>query len=249
MSDTQRCRTDTKPEGNPVDRLHGALTALVADGRVGDECAIAFVLWLRQDSRGGSGPGHAPVQVQRVTVSEIRTVGQRAESFRSIWCFFSESTLSRTQSQKHLVRPTLTISGIRGPFSCGKRPLGSCLMASSAPGTLVTGAALDVALCVVDAAPHQAVDRSVPLSSANLCVSARCLWAGPRTRRCMDASKLMLPASVLQGLPRASDGCCGFNLRCALPAASPHARWRRSSARSVVSAASCWKRSAHDFGA
>ena len=141
------------------------------------------------------------------------------------------------------------ITGIRGPFSCGKRPLGSCLMASSAPGTLVSGAALDFALCVVDAAPHQAVDRSVPLSSASLCASARCLWAGPRTRRCMEASKLMLPASVLQGLPRASDGCCGFNLRCVLPAASPHARWRRSSARSVVSAASCWKRSAHDFGA
>ena len=152
-------------------------------------------------------------------------------------------------SELHLVRPTLTISGIRGPFSCGKRPLGSCLMASSAPGTLVSGAALDFALCAVDAAPHQAVDRSVSLSSANLCASVRCLWAGPRTRRCMEASKLMLPASVLQGLPRASDGCCGFNLRCVLPAASPHARWRRSSARSVVSAASCWKRSAHVSGA
>ena len=137
----------------------------------------------------------------------------------------------------------------KGTLQLWKTPSGSCLMASSAPGTLVSGAALDFALCVVDAAPHQAVDRSVPLSSASLCASARCLWAGPRTRRCMEASKLMLPASVLQGLPRASDGCCGFNLRCVLPAASPHARWRRSSARSVVSAASCWKRLAHDSGA
>ena len=68
-------------------------------------------------------------------------------------------------------------------------------MASSAPGTLVTGAVRDDALCVAEAAPLQAVDRSVPLSSANCCVSALCLWAGPRTRCCkMPASRCSRPA-------------------------------------------------------
>ena len=64
------------------------------------------------------------------------------------------------------------------------------MMASSALEALVTGAVLDVASWAVVAAALQAVDCSVPLSSAALFVFARCLWDGLRTRRCkMPASR------------------------------------------------------------
>ena len=114
-------------------------------------------------------------------------------------------------------------------------------MASSAAGTLVTGAVRDIASCAANAAPH----LDTPGGGSQRATQFRKFlrqrtfslgWTA-RAATLQDASKPMPPARVLQALQPAFDGSCGINLRRVLPAVSAHARWCRRSAGSVVPAA------------
>jgi len=126
--------------------------------------------------------------------------------------------------KEHLVRPTLTISGIRGPLQLWKLP--SRLSFDGVIGSrharhrrcsrrhFVRGGSC--------AAPGGGSQRATQLGKL---LRQRTLSLGWTTDAMLqDASKPMLPASVLQALQPTFDGSCGINLRCALPAVSAHAR-------------------------
>ena len=125
-------------------------------------------------------------------------------------------------------------------------------MASSALETLVYGAVLNAALCVAVAAPLQAVDCSVPVSSASFFGFALCLWDGLRMRHCkVPASGCRRPAqpafshsfsfrsvvaASIVGVPcqqhqRLRDGVAAARDHCA----SSQRDWKRSAGKTRMS--------------
>ena len=149
----------------------------------------------------------------------------------------------------HLVRPTLTISGIRGPLQLWKTPsrlsFDGVLGSRSARHRRCSRRRLVGGGCC--GAPGGGLQRASQLGSFVRLRSLSLGWTADTTLQ--DASEPMPPASLLQASHSAFVGSCGINLWSALPAASALARWCRCSARSVVPAASGWKRSAHVSGA
>ena len=134
----------------------------------------------------------------------------------------------------HLVRPTLTISGIRAPLQLWKtlsrRPFDGVFAAQDALHGRRPRCRFARGGCC--AAPGGCSQRAAQSGNLLRC-RGRCIWAGLRTRWAQDASKPMLLASLLDAFLASAHAACGINIGIALSSASAHARGCGSEVASI----------------